>query len=1526
MSQGRSGNRGNLAAWAVATLLLLGAAAELDAAIPASERNALIAFFEAAEGANWTDSTGWLGAPGTECEWFGLTCSEDGSTITRIRIPLNNLGGVLSHEILKLPNLTDLYLGANPIGGTIPQDIGNLSKLVLLDLSETGITGSLPASIGNLTALENLTFYATALTGPLPDSIGNLSSLQFILLFNNDFEGPIPASLGNLGKLRELYLDNNRLTGPIPATFNQLLSLERLHLSGNQFSGSLPDVGNLANLIEYRANSNQLTGPIPASIGDLTQLRHLDFQGNGLEGTIPDAIGNLGNLEILDLAINELSGPIPASLMELDNLVSLSLSSNALEGPIPPDIGSLSKLVILSLDFNRLSGTIPSSIGMLSELEYLALSGNQLTGEIPPQLTGLSRLDYLDLSANMLTGGIPAGLGDLPAIRSIALSVNQLGGPIPPELGNATTLETIDVSENQLTGTIPATFRNLKNLRVLIVYGNRLTGTIPDWIGELTELRMLMVGGNRLEGTIPQSITQLTALETFDTCGNRITGPIPAAFGNLQQLQYLTLCENLLDGPIPSSFWTLANLIEIRLEDNQLEGTLPPEIRNLANAEVLLLGINSIGGQIPPEIGELDTVTVLSLRGNRFEGAIPPELADMERLEFLGLDQNNLRGEIPAAILGLDTLADGGLNLSYNALYTTNAQVRSFINQKQTGGDFEETQTVAPAGGRIAGSTDRSVTVAWNPIRFFFEAGGYEASVFDSAGALVAVSTTSRKDDESVVVRELLPETAYTVEIRTTTHPHGFQQNLVRSDPTSRFSFTTGPRVVSPPIVDAITRPGAIFQIAGNVLNGTSYTLENFGDLPTTVTLLQAGDFFTQMPATFVLEPGARQEVTIVGLPQAPGSYFGTAIPTGEGVVDDLFLDVQMLSVGQVAGTAVAEPTSSRIALNGQPGSTSIGTVTFRNRGDATLSGVLVSDVPWIETPPSVLTIGPGDLLAVNFTVDRSKRPDLGTTTLTGTLRLLYLSAGGSSSSKTAFDPNNTPPGVSTTLVTIVDTQRNANTGGATPPLVPGEVAIYFPGSTSLGNRTVDFAIAKAFGASSVDDLRLYFKLPGAGGSPSIAAIGSLPTTRSVSFVSAVESTFGQNEVSGSFSFRTERWSDLITVGTIRTSAELRSWVASIPPLRSDRSLGPGERAALTGFRGADPAAIILYVQETRGNRARPVIDAFAPDGTLLGRIALDSIGPFENREVTNLPSGTASIIITVDDAATGGISAWARIEDANGNVRAVADWNLIRGFDGSIRSVIPLTLHDGGEAERRRGVRHRGAGSDSIAIAASAELTQQTVVDLFNPSDEERFVRLRYRESGSSETRDHSLTLAPMQSLRLEDVVATVFARRGSRGQIIVEPDGGAVAIDARVSSGDGGYDVPVLGRDPGLRLGQSVTIAGLEDPALASRETAIGSASGFVLIETTGQPVTVRTTVRLIDGRLIGSVQVRRTFTLQPWEILLAEDLGRAIIGPQRDALLGDLHDVQLQIEVISGDGAVVAGVLERELSTGDQALHIP
>ncbi len=325
----------------------------LQAAIPASERAALIALYNATNGDNWSNNGGWktpplhsdgFALPGTENNWYGIWVYEN--HVITINLNFNRLNGSIPPELGNLSNLQLLYLGSNQLSGSIPPELGNLGNLVDLSLNSNQLTGS------------------------IPPELGNLSNLEVLSLGKNKLIGSIPVELGNLYNLRALYLDQNQLTGSIPPELGNLSNLEVLSICENQLIGSIPpELGNLSNLEVLSIWENQLSGSIPPELGNLSNLQHLILESNWLIGSIPPELGNLSNLQVLTLYYNQLSGSIP------------------------PELGNLSNLQTLFLHSNQLSGNIPTSLTNLTNLEYLSISNNCLYTDDPDLKAWLNSFD-----------------------------------------------------------------------------------------------------------------------------------------------------------------------------------------------------------------------------------------------------------------------------------------------------------------------------------------------------------------------------------------------------------------------------------------------------------------------------------------------------------------------------------------------------------------------------------------------------------------------------------------------------------------------------------------------------------------------------------------------------------------------------------------------------------------------------------------------------------------------------------------------------------------------------------------------------------------------------------------------------------------------------------------------------------------------------------------------------------------------------------------------------------------------------
>ena len=314
---------------------------------PVAEREALIAFYKAADGPNWSRNGNWLTNVPIG-EWDGVTVDSAGHVV-------------------------ELRLGFNSLKGAVPPALGSLPNLRWLELQ------------GNW-----------ALTGPIPAEFFDLSQLRVLALYRVGLAGPLPPEIGMLTKLTRLDLRASGLGGPIPAELGELVNLVELHLSGNDFVGGIPpELGKLASLRTLSLYDNDLKGEIPPELGNLTNLQTLDIERNQLTGIIPGELGNLVDLELLWISDNKLTGAIPPAFGNMGRATRMYLHGNELIGSLPPEMGGLTELRQLWLGNNAgLSGPLPVELKTLRELDTFKAGGTGLC--IPADAELMAWLDGVE--------------------------------------------------------------------------------------------------------------------------------------------------------------------------------------------------------------------------------------------------------------------------------------------------------------------------------------------------------------------------------------------------------------------------------------------------------------------------------------------------------------------------------------------------------------------------------------------------------------------------------------------------------------------------------------------------------------------------------------------------------------------------------------------------------------------------------------------------------------------------------------------------------------------------------------------------------------------------------------------------------------------------------------------------------------------------------------------------------------------------------------------------------------------------
>ena len=130
-----------------------------------TDKAALVALYNATDGANWTTNTNWtMDEPLSS--WSGVTANGDG-------------------------RVTALVLHDNGLDGTLPAALGDLSELEQLDLQDNALSDALPSELADLTNLTTLLLNdSRALTGPLPDGLRELSDLHTVNMENTELCAP----------------------------------------------------------------------------------------------------------------------------------------------------------------------------------------------------------------------------------------------------------------------------------------------------------------------------------------------------------------------------------------------------------------------------------------------------------------------------------------------------------------------------------------------------------------------------------------------------------------------------------------------------------------------------------------------------------------------------------------------------------------------------------------------------------------------------------------------------------------------------------------------------------------------------------------------------------------------------------------------------------------------------------------------------------------------------------------------------------------------------------------------------------------------------------------------------------------------------------------------------------------------------------------------------------------------------------------------------------------------------------------
>ena len=430
------------------------------------DKGSLEAIYENTNGLDWINNTGWLNDEIPHCEWFGITCNDDG-IIIGIDLRSNNLTGQFpvytrsfmaygvpipesfwpftKHGLAELFDLRRLDLSNNALTGTIDyQPLYNLRKLTHFDVSGNQLSGVMDPLVTPSIIYANFSNNRfTSMNRFQPFKVSPLKTLRSCDVSNNNIAAKNATDLLKHvpPNIEQLIAFNNNIQGELPASFNNLPKLRRFNISSNALSGKMPVFEESFLSLRELDLSNQangIPGSIPEDLWRLQFLKILNLAGNKLTGTLPPDVGNLVALESFDVSNNRLSGQVPSQVGQLEG-ASVHLKTNSFDVSTTTPLSLCSPIKVKASDLVDNKELCPIERTALSNLFFLA-KGGEWTDTLNWNDEYVSHCKW---------HGVICDENETVVIE-LDLRNNGLSGRLSPSIGNLTSLTKLDLSDNDI--------------------------------------------------------------------------------------------------------------------------------------------------------------------------------------------------------------------------------------------------------------------------------------------------------------------------------------------------------------------------------------------------------------------------------------------------------------------------------------------------------------------------------------------------------------------------------------------------------------------------------------------------------------------------------------------------------------------------------------------------------------------------------------------------------------------------------------------------------------------------------------------------------------------------------------------------------------------------------------------------------------------------------------------------------------------------------------------------------------------